>query len=83
MKRLFLLFAETFCCIALCCIVPVSCSGSDIEIPSTAPGGGQGGGDSDDDKDKPDPNPDPNPDPEITNLKMVDPEATDQTKALY
>lgn len=81
MNRLFLLFAKAFCCIALCCIVPVSCGGGDVEIPpppSTAPGGGDDN--PDDDEPKPDPNPDPD---EPTRLKIVDPQATDQTKALY
>ena len=83
MNRLFLLFAKAFCCIALCCIVPVSCGGGDVEIPpppSTAPGGGDDN--PDDDEPKPDPNPNPDPD-EPTRLKIVDPQATDQTKALY
>ena len=84
MKRMHFLKAELLCCALLCATVP-SCGGSDIEIPdsywNTQPGQGQ--------KPEPDPAPDPEPapdpapDPEQVELRMVDPQATAKTKALY
>lgn len=83
MKRILLLITQACCCFALCCLAPCSCGGSDIEIPPPpASGGGQDnpGGD---DKPDPEPEPGPGPEPEIVSLKLVDPRATDQTRALF
>lgn len=78
------MMAEMLCCMLLCATV-VSCGGSDIEIPdsywNTQPGQNQKP-DPEPEPD-PDPEPEPEPEPEQVTLRMVDPQATPRTRALY